>query len=42
MPEMHSKKPGFTCYACVSFKKTNKKHKNLKKQEIHNISNKAS
>ena len=31
MPEMHLRKPGFTCCACVSFKKTKKKYKNLKK-----------
>ena len=42
MPEMHLRKPGFTCCACVSFKKTKKKYENLKKQEIHNISGKAS
>ena len=30
MPEMHLRKPGFTCCACVSFKKTNKKDKKFK------------
>ena len=32
MPEIQ----GFTYSACGPFNKTKKKHKNLKKQEIHN------
>ena len=33
MPEIQE----FTCIVCGPFNKTKKEHKNLKKQEIHNI-----
>ena len=36
MPEMHLRQPGFTYSACGPFTK-NKEHKNLKKQQIHDM-----
>ena len=36
-PELHLRQPGFTYSACGPFKKTKKEHKNLEKQEIHDI-----
>ena len=37
MPEMHLRQSEFTYSACGPFKKSLKKQKNLKKQEIHDI-----
>ena len=38
MPEKHLRQPGLPYSASGPFaKKTNKEHKNLKKQEIHDI-----
>ena len=37
MPEMHLRQPEFTYSVCGLFKKSLKKQKNLKKQEIHDI-----
>ena len=37
MPEMHFRQPGFTYSACGLFKKINKEHKTLIKQQIHDI-----
>ena len=38
MPEMHLKQPVFTYIASVPFTKIKKVFKNLKKQEIQNVS----
>ena len=37
MPEMHSKRPGFTYSARGTFTKNKKRIKKLKKQEIQDI-----
>ena len=37
MPGMHLRQPGFTYSASGSFTRNKEKHKNLKKQEIHDI-----
>ena len=37
MPEMQIRPPGFTYTACGPFTKLKKEHRNLKKQEIHDI-----
>ena len=38
MPEMHLRQSGFKYSACAPFTKTKKEYKNLKKQEIQDIS----
>ena len=37
MHEMYLRQRGFTYNACRPFTKSKEKHKNLKKQEIHDI-----